>query len=157
MAKRPKGSKSSKIWTATLAKDYLTGQPMDHKALECDTEKFFRVYLNPLGTSFSKPAYCLLDRLDYREDGNLYIIDYKTSATAENPTETSLGVNEYLPQLIFYKWAVEQKLDWEVEAAMICAPTSDEEHKYSKVDVNSLNVFFLSKFKWHRVNMLYSS
>lgn len=120
------------------AKDYLTGAPMDHKSLICDTEKFFRVYLNPLGASFAKPAYCLLDRLDYREDGNLYIIDYKTSATAGNPTETSLGINGYLPQLIFYKWAVEQKLGREVEAVMICAPTADEEHKYSKVDVNSL-------------------
>lgn len=47
-------------------------------------------------------------------------------------------INGYLPQLIFYKWAVEQKLGREVEAAMICAPTADEEHKYSKVDVNSL-------------------
>lgn len=94
MAKRPKGSKSSKIWTATLAKDYLTGQP-DRKALECDTEKFFRVYLNPLGASFSKPAYCLLDRLDYREDGNLYIIDYKTSATAGNLIETSISRKIY--------------------------------------------------------------
>lgn len=74
----------------------------------------------------------------HRADRNLYIIDYKTSATAGNPTETSLVINGYLPQLIFYKWAVEQKLGREVEAAMICAPTADEEHKYSKVDAESL-------------------
>ena len=122
------------------ARDYLTGKPMDHKALECDTEKFFKAYLSPLGKKFSKPAYCLLDRLDYREDGNLYIIDYKTSLSPGNPTESSLGINGYLPQLVFYKWITEQELGREVKAAMICSPLADEGHKYVKANVDSLDV-----------------
>ena len=112
---------------------------MNHRALRCETEKFLKARLCPLGIALSKSAYCTIDRLDYREDENLYTVDYKTSLTLGNPTEIFLWPEGYFPQLIFYRWIVEQELGQKVKAAMVCAPLADREHKYVKVDADSLD------------------
>ena len=118
------------------APDYLTGRPMDHKNLVCTTETFIKPKTKPLGIDLTVPIYTLVDRIDIRDDG-IYIIDYKTGIGDPNPY--LLGEHGYLPQMIFYKWAVEAEYGQEVKGVYLCLPGADSiKYKYVKMNVGSL-------------------
>lgn len=116
--------------------DYLTGKPMDHAKLICSTETFIKPIINPLGVDLGVPVYTLIDRIDIRDEG-VYVIDYKTGMG--DPVEYNLGENGYLPQMIFYKWAVEAEYGQEVKGVYLSLPGADsKEYKYTEMNVNSL-------------------
>ena len=117
------------------ALDYINNRPMDHSKLTCFNEVFIKPTINPLGVNLDIPVYTLLDRIDIREDG-IYIIDYKTGFGDPNPY--LLGENGYLPQMIFYKWAVEAEYGQEIKGAYLCLPGASQEFKYVPMNVNSL-------------------
>lgn len=86
---------------------------------------------------YSIPVYNLIDRVDIR-DGQLYIIDYKTGAPGD-PTEYTMGINGYLPQMIYYKWSIEALYGQEVAGVYIMVPGAEsQEMKFAKMNVNSL-------------------
>lgn len=134
------------FWSAP---DYLKDengkiQPMNHKEIKNQLEYFARDSLHPLGINMSEdpdnkdsvPVYTLLDRIDFR-DGGAYIIDYKTGWGNADPN--LLGVHGYLPQMIYYKWIVETVLNKKVLGVFLMLPgANDEEHKWVKMDVDSL-------------------
>lgn len=117
------------------AKDYLDNREMDHQKLVCFNEVFIKPTINPLGVDLNIPVYTLIDRIDIREDG-IYIVDYKTGFGDPNPY--LLGENGYLPQMIFYKWAVEAEYGQEVKKAFLCLPGASDAYKYVEMNVNSL-------------------
>lgn len=150
------------FWSAP---DYLRGPngellPMDHSSIKNELEYFVRDALTPLGINMSEdphnipsvPTYTLIDRIDFRDDG-VYIIDYKTGFG--NAEAKNLGINGYLSQLIYYKWAIEKIFNIEVKGAYLMLPgANDEEHKWEKLNIHSLknqsitierSVDFLSK------------
>ena len=116
------------------AGDYLGGK-MNHEGLICSNEFFIKTDCKPLGVSLQVPIYTLIDRIDIRENG-IYIIDYKTGWG--NPNPYLLGENGYLPQMIFYKWAVESEFDQKINNAYLCLPGADFNNKYVEMNVNSL-------------------
>ena len=116
--------------------DYLTGRPMNHKNLTCVTETFIRPTINPLGVNLNVPIYTLIDRVDIRDDG-IYIVDYKTGVGDPNPY--LLGEHGYLPQMIFYKWAVESEYGQTPKGVYLGLPGADSnEYMYTKMNVDSL-------------------
>lgn len=115
--------------------DYTTGRPMDHSKLMCSTETFIKPIINPLGVDLGVPVYVLIDRIDVRNDG-IYVIDYKTGAGDPNPY--LLGENGYLPQMIFYTWAVEAEYGERPKKTMLCLPGASMEYKYVDMNVHSL-------------------
>lgn len=118
------------------AKDYINGQSMDHSKLICSNEVFIKPTINPLGVNLNIPVYTLIDRIDIREDG-IYIVDYKTGVG--DPVPYLLGENGYLPQMIFYKWAVEAEYGQEVKKVFLCLPGAEnEQFKYTEMNVHSL-------------------
>lgn len=118
------------------ADDYLGG-PMDHKNLVCSTETFIKPGdCKPLGVALGVPIYTLADRIDIRDQG-IVIVDYKTGFGDPNPF--LLGEGGYLPQMIYYKWAVEAEYGQEILDAYLCLPGSlSKETRYVKMNVHSL-------------------
>lgn len=117
------------------APDYITGRPMDHKKLICSNEVFIKPKINPLGVDLNVPVYTLLDRIDVRDDG-IYIIDYKTGMGDPNPY--LLGEYGYLPQMIFYSWAVESEYGQKPKKVMLCLPGASMKYKYVDMNIHSL-------------------
>ncbi len=117
------------------ALDYKTGRPMDHKSLVCTNETFIKPIINPLGVDLGIPVYTLIDRIDIRDDG-IYVIDYKTGNGDPNPY--LLGSAGYLPQMIFYYWAVTSEYGQEPEKVMLCLPGASMKYKYVDMNVKSL-------------------
>jgi hypothetical protein len=120
--------------------DYLPDKngkykPMDHKNLECFTEVFMKPQgIKPLGYPLEAPIYVKIDRIDVREEG-IFIIDYKTGWGDPDPWI----VNSYVPQCIFYKWAVEEEYGQEVAGVLLSCPGADDVHqRYVKTRANSL-------------------
>lgn len=114
--------------------DYLyPNKPMEHNDLVCFPEYFAKVdNLKPLGVSLQLPVYNLMDRLDIRDEG-IFIIDYKSGKYFKDETFTMDG---YLPQLISYKWAIEEQYGEEVKGAYILTPGIS--NKIHDMDINSL-------------------
>lgn len=112
--------------------DYIGGGPMDHNALTCFNELFMKGTAKPLGVQLPLPIYNLCDRVDFREDG-AYVVDYKTGTYLNPKIKTMEG---YLPQLITYKWFVEEQYGEKVKGGIILAPGTKE--KVVNLDVNSL-------------------
>jgi hypothetical protein len=115
--------------------DYLTGKPMDHTKLKCSNELFFKGEISPLGVSLGVPIYCKMDRMDVRDNG-IYVIDYKTGWG--DPEPFFLGEHGYLPQMIFYKWAVEEEYGQSINGSYLCLPGAGPEHRYVKMETESL-------------------
>ena len=113
------------------SEDYLGGK-MKHEQLDCSTEQFFKSVVYPLGVKLPAKVYCLVDRIDFRDDG-IYVIDYKTGRGATN----DYIINGYLPQMIFYKWVVEAEIGEKIKDVYLCSP-GDSENPYVKMNVNSL-------------------
>lgn len=120
--------------------DYLSegnSTPMNHNNLDCYNEMFVKFNLAPLGVDLNTPAYTLIDRVDIRDNGDIYVIDYKTGKG--DPTPYSTGQYGYLPQMIFYKWAIEAEYGMPVKGVYLCIPGADsQEYKYTKMNVDSL-------------------
>lgn len=116
------------------ADDYLGGS-MNHQELKCSTETFIKPVAEPLGIKLGVPIYTLVDRIDVRDSG-IYVIDYKTGWGDPNPY--LLGEHGYLPQMIFYKWAVEAEYGQEIKKSFLCLPGASKEFKYVEMNVNSL-------------------
>lgn len=113
--------------------DYLNpNKPMDHNALVCFNEYHTKGMFKPLGVELPLPMYTLMDRLDIRDEG-MFIIDYKTGAFFKDET---FGMDGYLPQMIVYKWAIEEQYGEEVQGAYILTPGVN--NKIHKMDINSL-------------------
>lgn len=117
--------------------DYLNGRPMDHKNLIVSNEVFIKPKINPLGVDLNVPSYNLLDRIDVRGDGDLYVIDYKTGIG--DPGRWSMGPDGYLPQMITSSWACEAEYGQKPEKVFICVPGAySPELKYAEMNVHSL-------------------
>lgn len=113
--------------------DYLDpSKPMDHNKLVCFNEYFAKGVYSPLGVELPLPMYNLMDRLDIRDEG-IFIIDYKSGKYFR---EETFSMDGYLPQMIAYKWAVEEEYGEEVKGAYILTPGI--ENKIHYMDINSL-------------------
>lgn len=119
--------------------DYLTGKAMDHNKLVCATEKFIKAEsASPLGVTLPVPLYCLIDRVDFRENG-IIVVDYKTGGGRGNASTYLLGENGYLPQMIMYKWVVENEYGESVKDVYLCLPGGEgPDDKYVRMNTNSL-------------------
>ena len=115
------------------ADDYLGGK-QKHQDIQCANELFIKASCKPLGVDLGVPVYLLLDRLDVRDSG-LYVIDYKTGVG--NPNHWV--VLSYLPQMIFYKWGVEEEYQERVTGALLSTPGAyDIDQRWVNMNVNSL-------------------
>lgn len=113
--------------------DYLDkNKPMNHKDLVCYNELFLKGKFSPLGVELPYSMYSLCDRVDFRGD-YAYIIDYKTGMYLRPQILTMDG---YLPQLMSYKWAVEETYGVEVKGGVLLVPGTKQ--KIATVDINSL-------------------
>ena len=109
---------------------------MDHSKLECATEVFIKNNVKPLGVDLEVPIYLKIDRIDIRKQG-IFIIDYKTGVGDPNPF--LLGIEGYLPQMIFYKWGVEEEYGQKINKAYLSLPGAYSlSHRYEEMNVNSL-------------------
>lgn len=108
---------------------------IDHTKIDCANEVFIKPVINPLGVNLGVPIYTLIDRIDITDKG-INVIDYKTGKG--DPVEYNLGINGYLPQMIFYKWAVEAEYGQEINKAFLSLPGASREYKWVEMEVNSL-------------------
>lgn len=113
--------------------DYLDpNREMNHKELVCYNELFLKGQFSPLGVALPYSMYSLCDRVDFRGD-YAYIIDYKTGTYLRPQILTMDG---YLPQLIAYKWAVEETYGVEVKGGYLLVPGTKQ--KIAELNINSL-------------------
>lgn len=113
--------------------DYLhPSLPMDHKSLLCYNELFVKGQFSPLGVQLPYSLYSKADRIDFRGD-YAYILDYKTGGYLRPGITT---IDGYLPQLIEYKWAIEQTYGVEVKGGYLLVPGTKQ--KFVEVNINSL-------------------
>ena len=118
------------------ADDYEGGK-MDHSALQCANEVFIKPVINPLGVSLNVPVYTLADRIDIRKSG-IYVVDYKTGE-GDPDDPYLLGEYGYLPQMIFYKWAVEAEYGEKVKDVLLSTPGAyTRSLRWIRMDVHSL-------------------
>ena len=95
------------------------GGKLDHQNLQCATEVFIKPVINPLGVDLNVPIYTLIDRIDVNE--GIVVVDYKTGGKGD-PNPYLLGEHGYLPQMIFYKWAVEAEYGEKVRKVLLSVP-----------------------------------
>lgn len=113
--------------------DYLDpSKEMDHKGLVCYNELFMKGSFSPLGVKLPLDMYSLSDRIDFRDDV-AYVIDYKTG-TYLNPK--ILTMDGYLPQIIAYKWGIEETYGVEVAGGFLLVPGTKQ--KIVELNINSL-------------------
>lgn len=113
--------------------DYLDqSKPMDHKGLLCYNELFVKGQFSPLGVELPYQLYSLADRVDFRGD-HAYILDYKTGTYLN---QKILTIDGYLPQLIEYKWAIEETYGVEVKGGYLLIPGTKE--KIAELNISSL-------------------
>lgn len=113
--------------------DYLDrNKEMDHKNLTCFNELFIKGKFSPLNVELPYKMYSLADRVDFRGQ-YAYIIDYKTGQYLNKKILTMEG---YLPQIIAYKWAVEETYGVEVAGGYLLVPGTKQ--LIADLDINSL-------------------
>lgn len=117
--------------------DYSGLKKENRDSINCTTEQFFRVDASPLGVDLPGKICCLVDRIDLQDDGTVIIVDYKTSSWGGGAGDMMNDIDGYLPQMIFYKWVVEEYTGAEVSHVYLCSVTP-ESAQYEECDVSSL-------------------
>lgn len=112
-------------------RDYNNEKLFDWENVESYPEAFYKDEIT-MFDCYLGPLYCLIDRIDIREDG-IYIVDYKTG----NPKwfNKDTFVDLYTNQFIAYKWIIEKKYGFPIKGAYAYLPSFN---KHIEMPVNSM-------------------
>ena len=119
-------------------KDYLHPKTaLDDTKLICKTEHrgTANIYVKSIDYSLPCSISYVADRVDFRDDGEVVILDYKTG----HPKDSAVSFDGYLGSMILYKWAMEQELNTTITKGYLVCPGNKPAKKYLPLDYSIEN------------------